>query len=382
MAYGDGNIWQEKRAKGRKVWVGQWHDGNGNQVQRVLGTVGTPAREGMSRKEALAEKDRLRAETPKAQAKGKAHVTLCDACEAHFQRLLTQKKRKEGTVIEYRKMAKRRFYSFFGPDTHIARISTRKVELFVEDLYRRKVSDGTILNYVNLLHGIFKTARIKKWVPANVVEYIDNRPESRTQDDPDPLSEDELKALLAVRVDDDLGTIEPTLYLVAAMTGLRQGELLALRWQDVDFKNRKINVERSYSGGRMGKPKSKKSTRSVPTCARVWDALADLFGSTPWAAPEHLVFAHPTLRDGITPMSASWTLERYKRALKAAGIRDRRFHDLRHTYGTLMVSTGSSLAAIQVYMGHASIKTTQQYAKWAPSGSTDLDNAERAFAHI
>jgi hypothetical protein len=46
------------------------------------------------------------------------------------------------------------------------------------------VSDGTILNYVNLLHGVFKTARIKEWVAENVVEYIDNRPESRNQDEP------------------------------------------------------------------------------------------------------------------------------------------------------------------------------------------------------
>jgi integrase len=60
-------------------------------------------------------------------------------------------------------------------------------------------------------------------------------------------------------------------------------------------------------------------------------------------------------------------------------VRDRRFHDLRHTYGTRMASAGVEMQAIQAYMGHASIKTTQQYAKWSPSGTQDMDNHERAF---
>jgi integrase len=81
-------------------------------------------------------------------------------------------------------------------------------------------------------------------------------------------------------------------------------------------------------------------------------------------------------------MSRHFGVQTRKRALVAAGIRDRRFHDLRHTYGTRMASAGVEMQAIQAYMGHASIKTTQQYAKWSPSGTQDMDNHERAFAHV
>src|SRR5207253_975483 len=78
------------------------------------------------------------------------------------------------------------------------------------------------------------------------------------------LDQTELDALVAAAPDDPLGRVEAVLYLTAAMTGMRQGELLALRWQDVDWPARRIRVRRNYVRGEYGSPKSKRSTRSVP----------------------------------------------------------------------------------------------------------------------
>ncbi|MGI8903264.1 MAG: tyrosine-type recombinase/integrase [Solirubrobacteraceae bacterium] len=65
-----------------------------------------------------------------------------------------------------------------------------------------------------------------------------------------------------------MGGVERVMYLTAAMTGMRQGELFALRWRDVDWTARRIRVRRNYVRGEFGTPKSKRSSRSVPLAPR------------------------------------------------------------------------------------------------------------------
>src|SRR5690606_34169530 len=84
------------------------------------------------------------------------------------------------------------------------------------------------------------------------------------------LDQTEVDALVAAVPDDDLGRVERVMYLAAAMTGMRQGELLALRWSDVDWTARRVRVRRNFVRGEYGTPKSKRSSRSVP--------LADVLG--------------------------------------------------------------------------------------------------------
>jgi integrase len=83
------------------------------------------------------------------------------------------------------------------------------------------------------------------------------------------------------------------------------------------------------------------------------------------------VFCHP--HHG-SYLSVQTIRDRFKKALAAAGVR---FHDLRYTYGTLMVSAGVPLRILQGLMGHASYSTTEGYAKWAPDQTAELAFAER-----
>jgi integrase len=83
------------------------------------------------------------------------------------------------------------------------------------------------------------------------------------------------------------------MYLMAAMTGMRQGELLALRWQDIDWPARRVRIRRSFVRGEFGTPKSKRSTRSVPLADRVAGELDRLHQETLYRRDEELVFAHP-----------------------------------------------------------------------------------------
>jgi integrase len=159
--------------------------------------------------------------------------------------------------------------------------------------------------------------------------------------------------------------IDRALYVTAAMTGLRQGELIALRWRDVDWTAARIRVRQNYVLGEFGTPKSRRSTRSVPMADRVAGELDRLHQSSERQADDDLVFADPA-HGG--PLSKPAILRRYRRSLRAAKLDElHRFHDLRHTFGTRMAATGVPMRALQEWMGHRDIETTQRYADYAPS---------------
>lgn len=97
-----------------------------------------------------------------------------------------------------------------------------------------------------------------------------------------------------------------------------------------------------------------------------------------WSAhqgDEDLVFAHPQTGK---PLDRSKVLKRLKGYCRAAGVREIRFHDLRHTFGTTMAASGVPLRTLQEWMGHGDIKTTQIYADYCP-GDHEADLVERAF---
>jgi integrase len=182
------------------------------------------------------------------------------------------------------------------------------------------------------------------------------------------LDQPALEKLLATPfADDAFGRIEPTLYLVAAMTGLRQGELLGLRWRDVDFNASRLRVVSPYVRGEFADPKSVGSARSVPMADRVADAPRELHRATVFERPQDLVFGHP---DTGNPLDRSRLVRRFAQAVKRAEVNTVTFHELRHTFGTRMAAAGVPIRTIQRWMGHADMKTTQVYAHYRV-GSAD-----------
>ncbi len=166
-------------------------------------------------------------------------------------------------------------------------------------------------------------------------------------------------------------------FLTAAFTGLRQGELVALRWRDVDFTGRRVRVAGSYVNGVLSTPKSGK-VRSVPMSRDVAEALARLGQRGKQVGEDDVVFL------GRFPgehLDASALNRRYKAAVKRAGLRPLRFHDLRHTFGTLAVAGGAQLLQVQAWMGHADISTTMVYLHYAPRPD-EADLIDRALGAV
>ncbi len=231
--------------------------------------------------------------------------------------------------------------------------------------YQDRLAAGFAPASVNKLHVTLHKALDQavgwRMVPRNVAEAVSaprpNPPEMRT------LSAEETRRLLDAARGDKL----EALYVLAVHTGMRQGELLALKWQDVDLENARLSVRRTItmSGGRilLGEPKTKKSRRTVRlTDAAVRALRGHLARQLEWIGrfgdlyrDEGLVFASEV----GSPMNPTNLRTRsFAALLKRANLPRIRFHDLRHTCATLLLSRNVHPKYVQELLGYANIAIT------------------------
>jgi integrase len=246
------------------------------------------------------------------------------------------------------------------PDT----IDAYKERLIAEG----RLSARTIVRHLTVLHGIFKRAK-RVWGLAENPAGADmvERPKVIYSGEFDTFDYDEIE-LLATHADDEQ---DAAIYRVAAYTGLRQGELLALRWSDVDFVGGLLHVRRNFTGGREKVPKGKR-VRSVPMMPTVLDTLAKLKEREEFIDDGDLVFT----REG-EHLNHFDLRKRYYAALERAALRRLRFHDLRHAFGSAAI-TELDPHAVQSYMGHQHYSTTQRYLHHRPRRD-DAAKLARAF---
>jgi integrase len=122
--------------------------------------------------------------------------------------------------------------------------------------------------------------------------------------------------------------------------------------------------------------KSRRSSRAVPLADRVAAELERHFQRSNYQADDDLVFCHPETGN---PCDASKLRRRFKKAVRSASVREVRFHDLRHSYGTAMAAAGAPLRSLMEWMGHADLQTTLRYADYSPGQAQGAAFAEAAF---
>jgi integrase len=281
---------------------------------------------------------------------------------------------KPGTLSDYESYLRVHIVPFFGKRS-LDDIDVDLIESFTAAKRAEGKAVKSIRNYLGLLQAIYALGVKRGWCTSNPVASTD-KPRAPHDHDIRYLNAEELEALLEAVPTTELGQLERALYLTAAMTGLRRGELLALRWQDVDFDAGLIRVRRTYSRGQFGTPKSRRSSRAVPLAARVRTALEEHRKRSRFQGDLELVFAHPELGSVIDP---SKLRKRFQAAARRAGLRHVRVHDLRHTFGTRMAAAGAPLRAVQEWMGHSDQRTTLIYADYAPDLTQGAMWAARAF---
>jgi integrase len=208
-------------------------------------------------------------------------------------------------------------------------ITTREIERWIAGI---DSSARTRNKLLIMLHGILGRARKVYELPTNAAAEVEKVPQRRSGDI-EVFSPEEVWALVRAAGSEQ----DEAIFLTAAFTGLRMGELLALRWRDVDLAGRTIRVRASYYAGQLTTPNSGK-VRAVPMAPDVATALAQVGRRENWVGDDELVFAG----DLGGHLDGSALRRRYKMALQEARPRPLRFHDLRHTFGTRMTARPTS----------------------------------------
>jgi integrase len=145
-----------------------------------------------------------------------------------------------------------------------------------------------------------------------------------------------------------------TLFMLAIMSGARQGELLGLKWPDIDWKNNQIHIQRTFNNGAWYKPKTSTSRRRIDIGPAMLKELKKWRIKCP-QSPFELVFPN----EAGNPINHNNMVNRhFLPSLKAAELPHIRFHDLRHTYASLLIEQGENIKYIQNQLGHSSPTVT------------------------
>jgi integrase len=248
--------------------------------------------------------------------------------------------------------------------------ATRKSD-FVPTGEEKNISLSTMRKIIVTLNQIMAYAVRHRLIDYNPVRDAE-RPRSQGKEGQEKsisiLTPEQIRNFLEAVIDQEY----KTLFLTAIMTGARQGELLGLKWSDIDFQKKQISINRTFNSGRFFTPKTKGSKRNIDLAPMVTKTLAEWKMVCKAKKLENrnemekdnqeikdieseLVFPN----EAGEPMNYSNMVNRYyKKALKAAGIPQIRFHDLRHTYASLLLAQGENIKYVQNQLGHSSPTVT------------------------
>lgn len=340
-----------KRGKRNKVWVARWRedvilaDGSRGSIHRsvVLGPVGEiPTRK-------LAQtllEERLRPLNQGAQ-RPQSTMRLREFVQGEWKSLLLPTL-KLSTQRGYRMVLARHLLPYFG-DWRLCEITKVDVQQFIAEKFRQGLTWQTVRNVWTVLSSILDSAVDYGYLAVNPAHRVKFPPQTPRKW-PEILTAEAFTQLL-----EHLRKPFKTMVAVAALTGLRVGELLALRWRAVDLTSGTLQVSESVYEGKFQTPKSETSTRTIPIGHVTRWLLETHRQRSIWRQPDDLVF--PNQQGG--PYQTHNLRNRVLRpAAKAAGIGRVSWHQLRHIHASVLHDLGVPAKVVQQQLGHAAVETT------------------------
>lgn len=236
----------------------------------------------------------------------------------------------------------------------------------IQTFYARKLDEGMSGTTLHHLHAVFhqalKQAVELGLVPRNVTEQM--KAPRRTTRQMTPLTEEQAQQFREAVIGDRF----EALYTLALTTGMREGELLALRWQDVDLEQASLKVrmglQRDERGWHLAETKTTYSQRTIGLTKTAVAALRvhwlrqqeeRLALGPAWDSSLDLAFPN-TIGGPMNPRG--FVRHHFKVVLAKVGLLDIRFHDLRHTAATILLSHGVNVKVVSEMLGHADVATT------------------------
>ena len=291
---------------------------------------------------------------------------------------------KFSTFREYEAALRNHLNPVFGSKP-LTKIGRKDIKELIARKKREGFSFSTVRNILAPLRGMYNEAIENEEVHFNPASNLGKVNKKQAGAPINPLTGEEVGILLE-KAEEKAPDLYPLL-LCAARTGMRQGELIALKGADIDFHGRFIEVNRTLSRGKITSPKSNK-TRRVDMSGQLTGVLQDLLSKRKALALRKEMEKPSGERRGAaevtgeimkgwlfttpigTQLDPSNLRKVFNRLLELAELRRVRFHDVRHSFASLLIGHGESLAYIRDQLGHSSIQiTVDVYGHLTPGGN-------------
>ena len=369
----DGSVTVERRKRGPDVWCFRWREAgpDGRRIHRriVLGTIDELRSIASARKMAVGLRGEININDVRIRRES---IKLADLSRHFLQRELTDRNPRisYSTKKAYAGYLEKWIDPRWG-EYRLLDVRAVEVESWLKSLNRAPGTRSKIRNVMSLL---FNHGRRHEICDHNPIQWVRQSAKRRTA--PDILTSSEVQSLLA-----NLRGRERTLVLLAVTTGLRRSELFALKWKDVDFHAKQIHVTRSIVQNVVGLCKTESSQKPVPAHNDLVEALREWHGQTPYQSSESWVFASP-VNQGRWPYLAQQIMRRHILPVaRKLGITKRiGWHTFRHTYSTLLRSTGAELKIMQELLRHSTIRVTLD--TYTQAVTTEKRNAQEAVVSL
>ena len=340
-----------KTGKRRQVWRARWVE----PVMFADGTIGS-----VLRNEIIAEvrdvpsrrraqdllNDKLRS-LNQGSHKPQSVATFRDFVEEHWVPKIMPTFKPSTTEI-YRVLLRKHILPHFA-EMRLCDLGTADVQGFVVEKAGTGLAWNSVRHLRTLVSSILRTAQEWQFVTANAARGV-RLPPKQLSRLPKLISPEDVRALLR-----ELPEPKRTMVLVCLLTGVRAGELFALRWRHVDFERGILHVREAVHKNSFGPPKTKSSVRDLPLGTIGLSALVEQRKRAIGSKPDDLIFPS---RKG-TALRRNILLRRVLYpACDKIGIQRIGWHGLRHLHSTLQSEAGVPMKVVQAQRGHADLETT------------------------
>ena len=354
------------RAGNRKAWEYRWYeaqpDGKRTRRNLVLGTLEQYPNETAAQKAVAALRADINVESPRMNL---TPVSVAMLVEHYRQKELGEDSSKTYATC---KTYEGYFRKWILPRWNTYRVKDVKSVAVEEWLRSLKLSNGSKAKMRNIMHAVFNHAVRWEWYDRNPITLV--RQSSKRSKIPIVLTLEEVGALLHL-----LKEPARTAVFLDVLTGLRVGELLALKWNDIDFEKSQISVTHSIVMQHVGDCKTEASRKPVPLDLRLAEALYNWRRMSPYPRPEDWVFASPHSNGRLPYWPGAFFRAHILPAAKILGIEGIGWHTFRRTYATLLKANGEDVKAVQELLRHAnSIVTMNLYAQAITQNKRDAQS--------
>ena len=347
----NGSVIRRNRKRHSDIWQFRWwektSDGKKIYRRKEIGTVDQIPDLDTARKAACLLVPDLNAGKAKSKS---ASMTIAQLC-SHFEQSelsLTHTWRSYSTKNIYKVYLKRWIIPKWS-EYLLSDIRTIEVESWLRGL---PIAKSTCAKIRNVMSVLFNHACRYEFFDGNPIRLV--RQSAKRRSPPVVLTPGEIRTLL-----ERLRIRERTLVFIAALTGIRQSELFALKWGDINLSAGTMSVVRSIVHGFVGPCKTESSQKPVPIHPIVAEALVKWKEQSTYRQPEDWVFASHHSH-GVQPYWGQSILHKYLRpAARELGVETQfGWHTFRHTYSTLLRSVGTEFKVMQELLRHSTIRST------------------------